>query len=232
MTEHLASMAERVNRLANAARISRAPNDVVDQVCSLTRQAEALLEQYAWAGPYAVEQLAPPDQDMLVWEPDDLRRTIPYSPILGNLSPTAGRTKVWADGDDVEGSVTLSPIHAGPMGTVHGGIVAAVLDELTSLAILASGNVGYTRSMTVTYRRPTPLGSELSLWAKTAGRAGDVFMTSAEIRHAGQVTASAVTLHHAAGRRDEPIYRKARDDRPARVARGGHIGGAGAPQHQ
>jgi acyl-coenzyme A thioesterase PaaI-like protein len=200
------SLTVEVRELANAARASTAPDDVAEKACMLVRQARALLDEHVWPGPYAVEQLAPPGDGMLVWEPEDLRRTIPYSPFLGELNPTSGSARVWAEGDAVRGTVTMSAIHAGPIGTVHGGVVAALFDELTSLAIMAAGRVGYTQTLTVNYRRPTPLGAELQLWAQTGGQTGKVFLTSAEISHDGQVTATAVAVHRAAGRRDEPVY--------------------------
>lgn len=206
MTDHNRDMVDDVNQLANAVRTSDAPEDVTEKVRMLTAQARSLLEQHSWSGPYAVEQLAPPGDGMLSWQADDLGKSVPYSPILGELNPTAGQARLWADGDAVRGTVTTSPIHAGPIGTVHGGIVAALLDELANLAVLASGNVGYTKTLTVSYRRPTPLGVELELWAHTAGRTGDAVLTSAEVRHDGRVTASAVGVHKAAGRRDEPVY--------------------------
>jgi acyl-coenzyme A thioesterase PaaI-like protein len=200
------SLAVEVRELANAVRASTAPDDVAEKVCMLVRQARTLLDGHIWPGPYAVEQLAPPSDRTLVWQPDDLRKTIPYSPFLGDLNPTSGRAKVWAEGEAVRGTVTMSAIHAGPIGTVHGGVVAALFDELTSLAIMAAGRVGYTQTLTVNYRRPTPLGAELQLWAETGGQTGKVFLTSAEICHDGQVTATAVAVHKAAGRRDEPVY--------------------------
>jgi acyl-coenzyme A thioesterase PaaI-like protein len=92
------------------------------------------------------------------------------------------------------------------VAAIHGGVVAALLDELANLAVLASGHVGYTKTLTVSYRHPTPLGTELELWAHTAGRTGDAFLTSAEVRHDGRVTASAVGVHKAAGPRDDPMY--------------------------
>lgn len=206
MTEHQVVMTDAVGRLANAARASNAPEEVTEQVRALSEQARALLVEHTWPGPYAVEQLAPPGDGKLVWEPTDLRKTVPYNPILGELSPIAGQAKLWVDGTAVRGTLTARPIHAGPMGAVHGGIVAAILDELSSLAVLAFGVVGYTHTLTVSYRRPTPLGAELELWAQTSGPTGHVVLTSAEIRHAGSVTASAVGVHKGAGRRDELIY--------------------------
>lgn len=182
------------------------PDDVAEMVRALTRQAKALLDEHTWPGPHAVEQLAPPGDRRLIWDPSDLRRTIPYSPFLGDLNPTSGKATIGIDGDAVRGTVTMSPIHAGPIQTVHGGVVAALLDELTSLAIMAAGHVGYTQTLTVNYRRPTPLGAEIELWACTAGQTGKVFLTSAEVRHNGDVTASAIAVHKVAGRRDEPVY--------------------------
>lgn len=206
MSDHQVVMTDEVSRLANAARASNAPEEVTAQVRALSEQARGLLDGHTWPGPYAVEQLAPPGNGMLVWEPGDLRKTVPYSPILGELNPIAGEVKLWADGTAVRGTVTTRPIHAGPIGTVHGGIVAAILDELSSLAVLAIGAVGYTQTLTVSYRRPTPLGTELELWAQTSGPNGSVFLSSAEVRHAGRVTASAVGVHKAAGHRDDSVY--------------------------
>ena len=206
MTEHQVLMTDEVSRLANAARMSNAPEEVTEQVRLLSEQARTLLDGHIWPGPYAVEQLAPPGDGMLVWEPGDLRKTIPYSPILGDLNPIAGEAKLWADGTTVRGTITARPIHAGPIGTVHGGVVAAILDELSNLAVLAFGGVGYTQTLTVSYRRPTPLGAELELWAETSGPTGNVYLTSTEIRHAGRVTASAVGVHKVAGHRDESVY--------------------------
>jgi acyl-coenzyme A thioesterase PaaI-like protein len=209
MSSGAALLAQDINALANAARTSMPPDDVAEKVRMLARQACELLEPHAWPGPYAVEQLAPPGDGLLTWEPDDLRRTVPYSPILGDLNPTSGRAKLWVDGSSVRGAVVMSAIHAGPVGTVHGGVVAALFDELTSLAIMAAGRVGYTQTLTVNYRRPTPLDAEIELWAQTAGQTGKVFLTAAELCHGGEVTASAVAVHRAAGRRDERVYPEA-----------------------
>jgi acyl-coenzyme A thioesterase PaaI-like protein len=206
MSAGQAHLVEAVNGLANAVRTALVPDQEVQQIRGLIAHARTHIDKYVAAPPYAAEQLSPPKQRTLQWNPEDLRRTIPYSPFLGNLNPIAGQTSLWADGDAVRGTVTLLPIHAGPIATAHGGVVAALLDELTSLAIMAIGRIGYTRTLTITYHRPTPLGTKLNLWAHTAGQTGTVFLTSGEICHDGKLTAAAVAVHHAAGNRDEPVY--------------------------
>jgi acyl-coenzyme A thioesterase PaaI-like protein len=201
-----AHLVEAVNGLANAVRTALVPHQEVRQIHALIAHARTLIDKYVAAPPYAAEQLSPPKQRTLQWYPEDLGRTIPYSPFLGDLNPIAGQASLWADGDAVRGTVTLSPIHAGPIATAHGGVVAALLDELTSLAIMARGRIGYTRTLTLTYHGRTPLGTKLNLWAHTAGQTGTVFLTSGEIWHDGKLTASAIAVHHAAGHRDAPVY--------------------------
>ena len=204
-TGHAELVAE-VSGLANAIRTASVPDHEVARIRELLGNARGLIDAYGAPPPYAAEQLSPPNEAFIQWNPNDLCRTVPYSPFLGQLNPIAGQAKLRADGYELRGTIKLSPIHAGPIATAHGGVLAALLDELTSIAIMALGRFGYTRTLTVTYHRPTPLDSELSLWAGSAGQTGSAFLTSAEIRCEGKLTASAVAVHHAAGRVDEPIY--------------------------
>ena len=195
-----------VNGLANAIRTAAVPARDVPRINNVLEQARAMIDEHVTAPPYAAEQLSPPNERVLHWDPDDLCRTIPYSPFLGQLNPISGHATLRAEGATLCGTIRLSPIHAGPIATAHGGVVAALLDELSSIAIMTHGRFGYTRTLTITYHRPTPLDEELSLWAQSAGQVGSVFLTSAEIRSGGKATASAVAVHHPGGLIDEPIY--------------------------
>jgi acyl-coenzyme A thioesterase PaaI-like protein len=59
--------------------------------------------------------------------------------------------KAWA-------SFHLGAPFEGPPGLVHGGVCALVLDQLLGEAAAAGGSPGMTGTLTLRYRRPTPLG--------------------------------------------------------------------------
>jgi acyl-coenzyme A thioesterase PaaI-like protein len=68
-------------------------------------------------------------------------------------------------------SFHLGPQYEGPPGLVHGGVSALLLDQLCGEAAAAGGAPGMTGRLTLTYRRPTPLG-ELSAQAWIDGVEG------------------------------------------------------------
>jgi acyl-coenzyme A thioesterase PaaI-like protein len=82
------------------------------------------------------------------------------SPVGGRSNPTAPPLSVQlVDGDDgryAHGEVTLTATHEGAPGTAHGGIVAALCDEMLGLAQPLAGVAGYTGTLTVRFRAPTP----------------------------------------------------------------------------
>jgi acyl-coenzyme A thioesterase PaaI-like protein len=55
-------------------------------------------------------------------------------------------------------SFHLGAAYEGPPGLVHGGVSALVLDQLLGEAAGAGGRPGMTATLTLTYRRATPLG--------------------------------------------------------------------------
>ncbi|MFS3127196.1 PaaI family thioesterase [Nocardioides sp. Bht2] len=52
----------------------------------------------------------------------------------------------------------LGAAYEGPPGLVHGGVSALILDQLAGEAAAAGGSPGMTGTLTVRYRRGTPLG--------------------------------------------------------------------------
>ena len=62
-----------------------------------------------------------------------------------------GDGRVWSD-------FHLGAVYEGPPGLVHGGVSALVLDQLLGESAGAGGRPGMTATLTLTYKRGTPLG--------------------------------------------------------------------------
>ncbi|MGV0837270.1 hypothetical protein [Mycolicibacterium thermoresistibile] len=59
------------------------------------------------------------------------------------------------------GTVTFPAVFEGPPGLVHGGFLGVFFDTVAQHQSCAVALAGKTRSLTVTYRRPTPILTEL-----------------------------------------------------------------------
>ena len=109
---------------------------------------------------------------------------LPRSPALGAVHPAAPPL-VWdvRDGRFVARG-TLGLAFEGPPGYVHGGWVALLFDEALGVANVAGGHPGMTGRLSIRYRRPTPLQTELRLEAWTVDRQGRRITTVGTL-HAG-----------------------------------------------
>lgn len=84
-----------------------------------------------------------------------------HSPMLGQANPLAPPIRLWLEGDRILGTATFGAAYEGPPGCVHGGYVAAAFDEVLGSTQSLSGSPGMTGRLTVHYRKPTPLQTEL-----------------------------------------------------------------------
>jgi acyl-coenzyme A thioesterase PaaI-like protein len=79
--------------------------------------------------------------------------------VVGLRNPAAPPLEI--DHDD-EGNAWsdfhLGAAYEGPPGLVHGGVSAMILDQMLGEAAGAGGKPGMTGTLTLRYRRPTPLG--------------------------------------------------------------------------
>jgi len=93
----------------------------------------------------------------------DVSSFFDHSPLIGLSNPLAPPIELTADADGrrVHGRAVFGAAYEGPPGCVHGGYVAAAFDELLGFANSLSGTPGMTGTLTVRYRRPTPLHTEL-----------------------------------------------------------------------
>lgn len=89
---------------------------------------------------------------------------------------------------------TVSDNYEGPPGYLHGGIIAALLDEAMSKANRAQGVTAMTRQMQVEYLRPVPSNSPIRIEGKVTRSEGRKHWTEACIQNA-----EGIVLAHATG---------------------------------
>jgi acyl-coenzyme A thioesterase PaaI-like protein len=116
---------------------------------------------------------------------------LPRSPIVGEASPLSPRVDWDVVDDHVEARGTFTAAYEGPPGFVHGGIIALAFDELLGIANITSGNPGMTGTLTVKYRRPTPLYRELTWRAWVERVEGRRVLTRGEVHDGDVLTAEA-----------------------------------------
>jgi acyl-coenzyme A thioesterase PaaI-like protein len=116
----------------------------------------------------------------------------------------------------VRGRGRFGPAYEGAPGVVHGGFVAAALDEILGLATVFSGGPGMTRELTVRYLRPTPIDVDLELVARFDRAEGRRIFCSAEVEAAGVRTAEAVGLFTGVGGEKFAALDQARRERLAK----------------
>ncbi len=91
-----------------------------------------------------------------------------------------GLKMVWynnPESNQVEATVTIEEHFNGYPGIVHGGIVAAILDETAGRAVMLDGDFDklfVTLRLNMTYRKPTPTNTPLKAvgWLEHKGNKG------------------------------------------------------------
>ncbi len=114
------------------------------------------------------------------------------SPMIGLANPLAPPITIGKSGErSAVASVTFGSAYEGPPGSVHGGFVAAAFDEVLGYVQSLSGNPGMTGTLTIKYRRPTPLHKELRFEAEIVRVEGRKIFTEGRVRAGDVVTAEA-----------------------------------------
>ncbi len=104
--------------------------------------------------------------------PDDGSVFVSYPdrPISGAASPWGVDLEVQRDGDGVVGRCTLRAAHEGAPGRSHGGVIAAVFDDLFGFVLAVHQVAAFTGELTVRYLAPAPLHTPLVFRARLVGR--------------------------------------------------------------
>ena len=124
----------------------------------------------------------------------------PTSPIMGMANPLAPPVVVHIvegiDGGcpEIRAEAWFDWAYEGPPTCVHGGVIAETFDEMLGAAIMVAGNPGMTGTLTVRYRKPTPLRTPLRIEARFLSRDGRKIKTWAGMYDGDLLTAEAEGL--------------------------------------
>lgn len=102
----------------------------------------------------------------------------------GRQNPVGLRMEVGHDQDRAVCRIALAEHYQGWPGIAHGGVVAALLDEIMAHALLRTGSHGVTTGMEISYKSPVHLESDLLVVGWVAELRSRLAVTQGEIRAA------------------------------------------------
>lgn len=111
--------------------------------------------------------------------------------VSGPYNPMGIAMQVHREHDEVVAEVELGPAFEGAPARSHGGIVAAIFDDVLGYLLTLERSPGFTGELTVRYLAATPIGQPLEFRARTLHREGRKLFTAAEARARGEVVATA-----------------------------------------
>lgn len=180
------AVGETLRRVIDRLTATSAPPDVLDRAREQLEKVEEVLSAYTSVRRYEGSSEASGlshDRTFFDW-----------SPQLGLSNPLAPPIHVAVEDGMIVGRARFGIAYEGPPGCVHGGYIAAAFDEVLGLSQSLSGHVGMTGSLTIRYRRPTPLHTDLRFEGKVDSVSGRKVITSGRLLAGADVTAEASGL--------------------------------------
>ncbi|PRX97229.1 PaaI family thioesterase [Allonocardiopsis opalescens] len=181
--EH-AALAERVRRLVDATAHSTADPAVLAEAAEEVDRISALLEG------------ARRETGAMLHRRVDGRDeyTTLTNAVGAELNPAAPPLRLAGAAEGVRGEVVLGGAYQGPPGLVHGGWIAALLDQAMGHAAVVLGMPGLTANLSVDYRRPTPLGRPVEVTGRVTGTERRKVFVAGEVRVDGELTAEGTAV--------------------------------------
>jgi acyl-coenzyme A thioesterase PaaI-like protein len=81
--------------------------------------------------------------------------------VAGWANPLGLAARLWRDGDVAVMKVSLGNAFEGAPGRAHGGVVAALLDEVMGFMNAIHGEMAFTAQLDITYHAPTPVNEPI-----------------------------------------------------------------------
>ena len=136
-----------------------------DQLGSLSNDVRALLDAVRDGEPRVREFSRDRLEEFALTIPtfDELgqRQLFSDSIVAGAANPMGLAARLWRDGDIACMQVTLGRAFEGAPGRAHGGVVAALLDEVMGTLNVIHGAMAFTAQLDITYHAPTPVGEPI-----------------------------------------------------------------------
>jgi len=184
---------------AEKRRLAAALRVMIDRLV-MSEAPEEQLARAADAAERFAETLAGHPRRQRLWgfaetaNAGDVGAFFDQSPLIGLSNPLSPPMTLEARAGRVHGEVRFGSAYEGPPGHVHGGFVAAAFDEVLGFTQSLTGNPGMTASLTVRYRRPTPLHVTLRFEAVVDRVEGRKIFASGRVLAGETVTAEAEAL--------------------------------------
>ena len=182
-----------LQQLIDQVRMLDAPEAVMQQATEQLQQTSKLLAAHKSSG---VPSSATLDGTDGYYKTDAAspQEVMPYSPIIGKLNPVSLGFIFEYVNDRVEGYGTFPATFTGPPNTAHGGIIAAVFDELLAAVVLGNGVGAFTGTLSVRYISRTHINKPVNLKAEITGQEGRKVFAKGEILQDGVLTATAEAI--------------------------------------
>ncbi len=129
-----------------------------------------------------------------VSQPDKWREVKAYTHcfVCGEQNLTGLRIKFYSDGKITRAEYTPSEHFSGYKDIFHGGVMAAILDEVMIKTLIANDWVAVTREMSITYKRPARLGEKIHLEGEISSQKKKLVATKGKaINSEGEILAEA-----------------------------------------
>jgi acyl-coenzyme A thioesterase PaaI-like protein len=135
-------------------------------------------------------------------------------PVSGTSSPWGLDLDLHRHGDEIEALVTLRSAHEGAPGRSHGGVVAALFDDVFGFVLGVLHEPAFTGDLYVRYAAPVPLHRQLACRVRLAERQGRKILMTGELSdvETGDVVTTATATFIAV---DPTMFAELTAERPA-----------------
>ena len=164
--------------LDRIAELADATAQTVEQGPTRNRPVDAIKRRLWEEGPADGEQMSHFDECV----------------VSGKANPMGIAMNVQRDGEQAVANVRLGPAFEGAPQRAHGGVTAAIFDDVMGYVLVLLRTPAYTGRLTVSYRAPVPVGEDLQVRAWLDRRDGRKLFMRAEMTHEGTVISDAEGL--------------------------------------